>query len=179
VKSNWETGGMLEDDARAAKDSFLIPASLLLSMAVFTAYAFAVKALFFTGASAEAAKAAALFIPELRKHLQPEPLERHLYLVGLLCIAALPILFYVLLTRLEERSCGGTGWWKHPTVCMTRDMVLGAGLLLWLFTLSGHLHIPLLGQYFLAACILALAIPRLIRIRAPSWPWPDADRGQA
>jgi hypothetical protein len=99
---------------------------------------------------------AAAFIPEFRRFVRPEPMERLLYLVGLISIPTLPTLFYGLLTWCGRRLPRLERCLANPCGLAVRDGLIVVVVLAWLIFLARGSEIPAASYYLAGACLLAV-----------------------
>ena len=99
---------------------------------------------------------AAAFIPEFRRFVRPEPMERMLYLVGLISIPTLPTLFYGLLTCCGRRLPRLGRCLANPCGLAVRDGLIVVVVLAWLIFLARGSEIPAASYYLAASSLLAV-----------------------
>jgi hypothetical protein len=138
----------------AIRQSWLILGSLALGLLAYLAIAVALVRWAHPQVTGSAA-----FIPEFRHYVRPEPMERTLYLVGLISIPTLPTLFYGLLASGSRRFPGLWPGLASPYGLAARDGLVAGGVLLWLGFLAQRSQIPAASCYLAGACLLALLAP--------------------
>jgi hypothetical protein len=141
-------------------------ASLAVSLVVYVALASAIA--LFIPSDPETLQAAAVrslgLLPEPARFVRPEPLEKARYLLGLGCIALLPLGFFMLLSRLVP--AGVRVLLDRPRSLTVRDGMLVAGLTAWFVLLASQSGIPNVAPLLL----VAFAIASLLVARASSLP---------
>ncbi len=140
-----------EISIEAASQSWLVLGSLSLGLLVYLAMAVALARWAHPHVTGPAA-----FIPELRHFVRPEPMERMLYLVGLLSIPTLPTLFYGLLACWSRRFPRLGRCLASPHSLAVRDGLIVGLVLLWLGFLAQRSQIPAASYYLAGACLLAV-----------------------
>jgi hypothetical protein len=146
--------------------SWLVLGSLWLGLLGYVAIALALVLWTHPNATGPAA-----FIPEFRCYVRPEPMERTLYLVGLLSIPALPTLFYGLLACASRRFPDFCRWLDDPHALLARDGLVVGCVLVWLGMLAHRSKIPVASCYLAEACVLAVLAPLAIIYASTGRPW--------
>ena len=158
--SDFPKGGLLKETAGNRPtdnyclekgDTWLVLGSLSLGLLVYLAIAAALV----RWAHPRLSDAAA-FIPEFRRYVRPEPMERLLYLVGLISIPTLPTLFYGLLSWCGRRLPGVGRCLANPLGLAVRDGLVVVVVLVWLVLLARGSQIPAASYYLAGACLLAV-----------------------
>ncbi len=106
---------------------------------------------------------AELIIPEFRHEIVPEPQEKFLYVFGLFSILTLPGLFYWLLMRWNRRFEACFSGLESARLVMVRDLLIGGGVLGWLFFLTAYSEIPDVRLYLGMAMAGAFLLAALMR----------------
>jgi hypothetical protein len=119
-------------------------------------------------------KDAGLFMPLYRSWLQPEPGEKRLFLLGLLCIPTLPTAFYWLLWRWDNYHPAVVSWLTRPWLLNLGNLLLIGGAGAWLLVLAVHSEIPEVVPSLLGAVGLSLLLffgmrGRDLILRFPRW----------
>ncbi|MDX1947663.1 MAG: hypothetical protein SFU86_19855 [Pirellulaceae bacterium] len=113
-------------------------------------------------------------LPEIRQHVHPEPLERRMYLWGLLCMPILPAIFYAMLCWWGRRYPGHLESLRHPRCIAIQDGLLLVGGVLWITALASSTKVPGFWPRLLVAALIATVMVAVCRIRWQSWKWLDA-----
>ena len=139
---------------------FVVPA-LLLSLPVYVGLGFWLA----RGLDATP-KDSQLFLPEFRPELLPEPGEKRCYLLGLLCIVALPAAFYWFLVQWNRRRPRHFAWMAGSGVQLVGHLLVIAGVVAWLGVLSLYSEISqkYSNHYLLVGAGLTLLLPLWTRL---------------
>ncbi len=149
-----------------ANQSWLVLGSLSLGLLVYLAMAVALVRWTHPRVISPAA-----FLPELRRFVRPEPMERMLYLVGLISIPTLPTLFYGLLACWGRRYPRLGRCLANPYGLTVRDGLVVGGVLLWLGFLAQRSQIPAASSYLAGACLLSVLAPLATICTFAGRPW--------
>jgi hypothetical protein len=112
-----------------------------------------------------------VLLPNLIPHARPEPLEKTLYVSGLLCIPTLPPFFFFciswVLTKLPRAAKLCTTQW----MTIIRDILVVIVLIFWLASLGTWSRYPNVDAYLIASGVLALFVPFVLQLRPVKRSW--------